>query len=155
VEVLAEVVGEVTVHYLLPFLLDRVAGRPDRREPGVAAPVVRARPGPVSALRLVAAPAGVEVVSQAPGRMRARVAGLRGNPDLADDLVKSLRTVKGARVVRANVTTGSVLIHFDPARASAERLVRAIADVRSSRAIAELFPRDDDPLEIGLALVGS
>jgi copper chaperone CopZ len=48
------------------------------------------------------------------GRIRIKVIQLKGSPQRALEVEEQLRGVEGVRFVKANPTTGSVLIRYDP-----------------------------------------
>ena len=54
-----------------------------------------------------------QVVSDLPGRVRLRVASIKGQESLAQFTASALMTGTGIRDVRANALTGSVLIYYD------------------------------------------
>jgi hypothetical protein len=85
----------------------------------------------------VAAQNGALIVHRSPGRMRLRVPALREEPELAARIEARLGALPGIRELRANATTGSLLIlhdgeAFDEAgwteAASAEGLFQLSAD---------------------------
>jgi hypothetical protein len=51
-----------------------------------------------------------------PGRMRVKVPGAKGQPRVLQRIQQSLAPMPGIRRVEVNPATGSVLIHYDPAR---------------------------------------
>ena len=57
--------------------------------------------------------AGLEVVHAMPGRVRLKVARVKGNPALARQAQEKLAKVPGIRQVEAKAGTGSLLIHYD------------------------------------------
>ncbi len=59
---------------------------------------------------------GLEIVHALPGRVRIKVARLRGDPKLAEEARTKLAKVPGILNIETNVLTGSVLILFDPER---------------------------------------
>ncbi len=56
---------------------------------------------------------GLKVVHALPGRVRLRVAKIKGNPVLARQAQEKLAKVPGIRQVEAKAGTGSLLIHYD------------------------------------------
>lgn len=60
------------------------------------------------------------------GRIRVKVAGVKGSPDKAFDLENALRQVDGIDAIRANPITGSVLILYDPARTNQLAVIAAL-----------------------------
>ena len=77
---------------------------------------------------------GIKVVHALPGRVRVKVAQIKGNPELARQAREKLAGVPGIREVEANPLTGSVLVLFDLAASMAET-VEPLGEV-----VAELFP---------------
>ncbi|MDQ1356085.1 MAG: ATP-binding cassette, subfamily bacterial [Acidimicrobiaceae bacterium] len=63
--------------------------------------------------------------SQIPGRIRLDAPGLRSNPALASAIEQALTSMAGVRTVTANPTSGTILVHFDPA-ADLERIEATI-----------------------------
>ena len=63
-----------------------------------------------------------QIVSHAPGRTRFRVEGMRGNPFRASSVVQRLQCVAGILDVQASTITGTVLVRYDPHRASVATL---------------------------------
>jgi len=78
---------------------------------------------------------GLKVVHALPGRVRLRVAKVKGNPALARQAQKKLAQVPGIRQVEAIPGTGSLLIHYD-----GDRLFSAASLEILSETLAELFP---------------
>jgi copper chaperone CopZ len=70
-----------------------------------------------------ALPPILEVRHRLPGRLRLRLAPLRGDPEGAARLAASLAAAPGVHEVRAHPRTGSVLVQYDPARVDADELV--------------------------------
>ena len=60
--------------------------------------------------------AGVEVLHAIPGRVRLRIARVKEDPSLPDEICRHLSVVDGIEQVEANPVTGSLLIHFDQER---------------------------------------
>ena len=56
---------------------------------------------------------GLKVVHALPGRVRLKVAKVRGNPALARQAQEKLAQVPGIKQVEAKANTGSLLIHYD------------------------------------------
>ncbi len=77
---------------------------------------------------------GLKVVHALPGRVRLRVAKVKGNPALARQAQKKLAQVPGIRQVEATPGTGSLLIQYDGELFSAASLEIL------SETLAELFP---------------
>jgi hypothetical protein len=65
---------------------------------------------------------GIKVVHALPGRVRVKVAQIKGNPELARQAREKLAGVPGIREVEANPLTGSVLVLFDLATMAAEAI---------------------------------
>ncbi len=63
-----------------------------------------------------------QVVHALPGRVRLKVAKVKGNPELAQKAREKLAAVPGIRQVEANPLTGSVLVLFDLATMAAETI---------------------------------
>ena len=61
-------------------------------------------------------------VHHVPGRLRIRIPSLRNNPTRAEE-VKALLNVAGTHKIKVNSLTGSVVIHFDRHRVSADNLL--------------------------------
>ena len=77
---------------------------------------------------------GIQVVHALPGRVRLKVAKVKGNPELARNAQEKLAAVPGIQRVEANPVTGSVLVLFDLASLAAESL-EPLGEV-----LAEFFP---------------
>ena len=71
------------------------------------------------------------VWAKVPGRARLAVAGLRGRPDVEPAVGRVLAAIDGVTSARANAATGNVLVHFEPARWTAERLAASCGDALS------------------------
>lgn len=56
---------------------------------------------------------GIEIVHALPGRVRLKVARLKGDPALAGEAQIQLKGVPGINEIEANAITGSILIHYD------------------------------------------
>ena len=67
-----------------------------------------------------------------PGRLRAEVNGLRGNPRLAERAERDLRALAGVRRVEANPLTGRVLILYEPVETDVHALLSGVAKLESS-----------------------
>lgn len=78
---------------------------------------------------------GVKVAHALPGRVRLKVAKLRGNPALAQQAEARLQQVPGIQRVEAKPTTGSLLLYFDVAELLAEGALAALTD-----GFSELLP---------------
>lgn len=79
--------------------------------------------------------AALAVAHAVPGRVRLKVAKLRGNPDLARQAETRLQQVPGIQRVEARPTTGSLLIYYDLALLLAEGTLAALTE-----GFAELLP---------------
>jgi P-type Ca2+ transporter type 2C len=69
-----------------------------------------------------------------PGRLRAEIKGLHGNPRLARRVEHVLGTLAGVRHVEANPLTGRALILYDPGLTDPHALLTEVAKLESSRA---------------------
>jgi hypothetical protein len=58
----------------------------------------------------------VKIVHFLPGRVRLKVAAIKGNPGLAERLRAAFAQVPGVHDIEYNTLTGSVLIRYDSAR---------------------------------------
>lgn len=133
---------ETVIQYVGPMLLELAI-----REVAVPAAKKFVRQGAVQQPGLVAdAPSGdsttieprlspvraVQVASAIAGRVRADVAGLSGQPDLARQLDRNIAGLVGVLEAKANVRTGRMLVTFDPAHQSVESLTAAMDRVRAA-----------------------
>ena len=57
------------------------------------------------------------------GRLRIRVPGLKGCPEMALDIERKMASVKGVIKMDTSLVTGSILIYFDPARTNADFII--------------------------------
>src|SRR5208337_2162372 len=78
---------------------------------------------------------GLKVVHALPGRVRLRVANVKGNPALARRAQEKLAKVPGIRQVEAQPGTGSLLIHYDM-----DQLYSTASLEILSGTLGELFP---------------
>ena len=78
---------------------------------------------------------GLKVVHALPGRVRLKVAKVKGNPALARRAEKKLAKVPGIKQVEAKSDTGSLLIHYDM-----EDLFSMASMEILSETLGELFP---------------
>jgi len=107
-----------------------------------------------------ATPRVIELAHASPGRLRLRLAWLRGHRDACTGLADHLAARPGVREVVVRPRTGSVLCTYDPARARAEQLIAAVrrqtrvALVRKSGAALDgpPPPRPRGPSRIGRAV---
>lgn len=53
-------------------------------------------------------------IHNVPGRVRIKNDVLKRNPDSADKIRKALSTIGGICTVDINLTTGSILVHYNP-----------------------------------------
>jgi hypothetical protein len=67
----------------------------------------------------------IQILSHVPGRVRVHLPAWSG--EHCRDLEWHLGRVDGVRFVRANPLTGNVLVHFDPARTSLDRLLTMLS----------------------------
>jgi hypothetical protein len=72
-------------------------------------------------------------VHHVPGRLRLKVAALRGNKTGAAELEQQLRAIDGVQEVRTSTTTGSIVIHYLPARASLGTVTATIKEMGWAR----------------------
>lgn len=54
-------------------------------------------------------------VHNVPGRLRVKTPAVKRNKDVADEIRKTLSTINGIATVDINLTTGSILINYNPA----------------------------------------
>ena len=54
------------------------------------------------------------VIHALPGRVRLKVAGIKNNPSLAQEIKQRLSNKAGVSRVQINPITGSVLMYYDP-----------------------------------------
>jgi hypothetical protein len=78
---------------------------------------------------------GLKVVHALPGRVRLKVAKVKGNPALARQAQEKLAQVPGIRQVEAKPGTGSLLIHYDT-----DHLFSTASLEILSVTLGELFP---------------
>ena len=78
---------------------------------------------------------GLKVVHALPGRVRLKVAKVKGNPALARQAQEKLAKVPGIKQVEAKPGTGSLLIHYDT-----EHLFSLASLEILSATLGELFP---------------
>jgi hypothetical protein len=62
-----------------------------------------------------------------PGRLRLRSAALKGNASASERARHQLAQIRGVTATRANPTTGSVLLEYDPSVLSAGRIIDLLA----------------------------
>lgn len=88
---------------------------------------------------------GLKVVHALRGRVRLRVARVKGNPALARRAEKKLAGVPGITQVEAKANTGSLLIHYN-----VDDLFSTAALDILSKTLGELFPE----IEVGALMAG-
>jgi hypothetical protein len=88
---------------------------------------------------------GLKVVHALPGRVRLKVAKVKGNQALARQAEKKLVQVPGIEQVEAKADTGSLLIHY-----SLDELFDPEALETLSETLGELFPE----IEVGALMAG-
>lgn len=71
----------------------------------------------------------VTLLSDAAGRLRVTVSGLRSSPQRAVHIEHDLGRLPGVRAVHAYPRTGSVVVWYQPTRCDAETLIGAIGDL--------------------------
>jgi hypothetical protein len=82
------------------------------------------------------------IVSFVPGRLRLRLPELK-DPVLAAELLPRIRAVPGLKAAEIKTLTGSLLIEYDPALISTEKLIelgRALA--RQAGIAGDLMPQN-------------
>jgi len=62
-------------------------------------------------------------IHNVPGRVRIKSAVLKRNPDSVNEIRKALSTIVGIGTVDINLTTGSILIHYNPKVTNCEEIV--------------------------------
>ena len=88
---------------------------------------------------------GLKVVHALPGRVRLKVARVKGNPALARQAQEKLAQVPGIKRVEAKADTGSLLIHYD-----LDDLFSTASLEMLSATLGELFPE----IEIATLMAG-
>lgn len=88
---------------------------------------------------------GLKVVHALPGRVRLKVAKVKGNPAVARQAQEKLAKVPGIKQVEAKPGTGSLLIHYDKEHLLSMASLEVLEEV-----LGELFPE----IEIGVLLAG-
>lgn len=78
---------------------------------------------------------GLKVVHALPGRVRFRVARVKGNPALARRAQEKLARVPGIRKVEAQPDTGSLLVHYEMAELCSEEAMHVFSET-----LGEIFP---------------
>lgn len=88
-------------------------------------------------------PDDVHIAHFIPGRVRIKVAAIKGNPDRARRLTEVFSGVPGVRSIDCNPLTGSALILYD---------TRRIAQSDAARALADVLRRELPGLDVALVL---
>lgn len=65
-------------------------------------------------------------IHHVPGRMRVRIPGLKSNVAAGQDLKRALIEVAGTSEVELNLLTGSVLVHYDRRRETAQAIMNVL-----------------------------
>ncbi len=63
-------------------------------------------------------------IHNVPGRLRIKNDILKRDPDSADEIRMALSTIRGIGTVDINITTGSVLVHYNPKVTSGNEIAR-------------------------------
>jgi hypothetical protein len=71
----------------------------------------------------------VRIAHFLPGRVRLKVAALRGNPTHAKRLSDAFAAVPGVRSIECNPLTGGILIHYDSSRIIQTDAAQVLASV--------------------------
>lgn len=71
-----------------------------------------------------------DVLHEVPGRLRARIRGLRDCPSAARAIERRTQAVPGVRRARANHLTGNVLVEYDPSAAAPRQIIAALSTMR-------------------------
>ncbi len=61
-------------------------------------------------------------IHSVPGRVRIKNDVLKGNSGVADEIRKALSTIRGIGTVDINLTTGSILIYYNPKVTNCEEI---------------------------------
>ena len=61
-------------------------------------------------------------IHNVPGRVRIKNDILKRNPDSVDEIRKALSTIVGIGTVDINLTTGSILVHYNPKVTNGEEI---------------------------------
>jgi hypothetical protein len=88
---------------------------------------------------------GLKVAHALPGRVRLKVAKVKGNPALARRAAEKLAQVPGIKQVEAKADTGSLLIHYELADLFSEEALDTL-----SVTLEELFPE----IEVATLMAG-
>jgi hypothetical protein len=96
----------------------------------------------------------MQCIHHIPGRLRVRVAGIKGDAQGASRLGCLLREVDGVTSVAANPLTGSVLVHYDPATLCMSALMARIpASEKPSRHGPTVRKRAVEPKTLGQEVI--
>lgn len=68
----------------------------------------------------------IEIVHRLPGRLRIRVAWLKGNAGAGQDAKRRLAEITGVKAITANASTGSLLVEYDAAMVSPGKIIGAL-----------------------------
>lgn len=90
-----------------------------------------------------------EIVHSLPGRLRVRVAALRGQQASAREVVALLTATPGVNSASANALTGTMLIHFDDGPEIRAALVEALEGAAASLTTAKAEAAHETSLEAG------
>jgi copper chaperone CopZ len=77
-------------------------------------------------------------IHNVPGRVRIKNDVLKRNPGSVDEIRKALSTISGIGTVDINLTTGSILVHYNPKITNCEEIARLLENrgfFESSKAI--------------------
>jgi hypothetical protein len=92
--------------------------------------------------RLLRAPRQpVEIVHVLPGRLRARLAGLRGDPHLAERVREDLARVPGVLQAAADHRSGTTLVTFTDTSKARAQIIAALRELARAQ---EAEPPDDE-----------
>ena len=53
------------------------------------------------------------VAHQVPGRVRMKIPGAKGNPEMLQQIAQTFAAIPGIKRITVNPTTGSIVIHYD------------------------------------------
>lgn len=84
-------------------------------------------------------PNDVRIVHFLPGRVRLKVAALKGNPDRARQLSAAFAAVPGVSRIECAPLTGSALIHYD---------IRRIVETDAAQSLATTLRREFPALDV-------
>ena len=69
-----------------------------------------------------------DYIHDTPGRLRIRIAAVRGNTSLGNQIEDLLTNIWGITGVSVRTTTGSIIIKYDPQILNANRILNFLAD---------------------------